>query len=80
MFSTETPQHEDDLIAHSKVFPGEWAGAGGGLPSLLLLISCLIKDPATHDRNLLSLNCTEEVRFIENPSNCWKTTPLWATA
>ena len=29
--------------------------------------------PLTSDQKL-SLNCTEEVRFIENPSSYWKTT------
>jgi hypothetical protein len=42
-------------------------------PSLLLYPSCLIKAPPTSDCKL-SLNCTEEVRFIENPSRYWNTT------
>lgn len=88
IFSTETPQHDDDLIAHSKVLPahGEVGGADRGQPqgrspnpqvihnpSLLLYPSCLIKAPPTSDCKL-SLNCTEEVRFIENPSRYWNTT------
>jgi len=85
VFSTETLQHEDDLIAHSKVFPaggGEVPCGGALLPpkvipgpsaTLPLIHSCLIKAPLTSDQKL-SLNCTEEVRFIENPSSYWNTT------
>jgi hypothetical protein len=84
VFSTETLQHEDDLIAHSKVFPaGGEVPRGGALPQkviqppsqpfLLTLIRCLIKASLTSDEKL-SLNCTEEVRFIENPSSYWNTT------
>lgn len=72
-------QHGHDWIAHSKVFPGLLGAECGGArfppcSLLLLLISCLIKDSPTYDQNL-SLNCTEEVLFIANPSRSWILTP-----
>lgn len=82
VFSTEEiPQREDYLIAHSKETAYSLIARSvlhcsqvQGLPTILWLICCLIKDlHLLYERNL-SPNYTEEVGLIASPSIFWKNT------